>query len=131
MQTIEDKLRACNATAPNQRTAHFVSALCVAWPDGHREEFEARIKHNEFLEWAEVFGNYYGTHQNELERAAQEGVDLVLDIDVQGARQLKERIPAAVSMWTNAWFDESSPRSTRTSGTVPTYGSSCASGWLM
>ena len=43
MQTIEDKLRACDATAPNQRTAHFVSALCVAWPDGHREEFEARV----------------------------------------------------------------------------------------
>jgi XTP/dITP diphosphohydrolase len=43
MQTIEDKLRACDATAPNQRTAHFVSALCLAWPDGHREEFEARV----------------------------------------------------------------------------------------
>jgi XTP/dITP diphosphohydrolase len=43
MQTIEDKLRACNATTPNQRAAHFVSALCVAWPDGHCEEFEARV----------------------------------------------------------------------------------------
>ena len=41
MQKIEDKLQACSATA--QRTAHFVSALCVAWPDGHREEFEARV----------------------------------------------------------------------------------------
>ena len=46
-----------------------------------------------------MFGNYYGTHQSELERAAAEGVDLVLDIDVQGARQLKERIPAAVSIF--------------------------------
>ena len=43
MQTIEDKLQACGATAPNRRTAHFVSALCVAWPDGHCEEFEARV----------------------------------------------------------------------------------------
>src|SRR6201999_841331 len=55
-----------------------------------RQEFETRIVRGEFLEWAEVFGNYYGTHVSELDRAAAQGVDLVLDIDVQGARQLKE-----------------------------------------
>src|ERR1700728_1056714 len=49
-----------------------------------REEFEVRIARDEFLEWAEVFGNYYGTHQSELERAERDGCDLVLDIDVQG-----------------------------------------------
>jgi XTP/dITP diphosphohydrolase len=43
MQTIEDKLRALGAGAPQQRRAHFVSALCVAWPDGHVEEFEATV----------------------------------------------------------------------------------------
>jgi XTP/dITP diphosphohydrolase len=43
MQTVEDELRARGATTPDQRTAHFVSALCVAWPDGHLEEFEARV----------------------------------------------------------------------------------------
>jgi len=64
-----------------------------------REEFEERAARGEFLEHAEVFGNYYGTHVSELERAAEEGVDLVLDIDVQGARQLKERIPDAVSIF--------------------------------
>ncbi len=64
-----------------------------------REEFEERAARGEFLEYAEVFGNYYGTHTSELERAAAEGVDLVLDIDVQGARQLKKRIPAAVSIF--------------------------------
>ena len=64
-----------------------------------REEFERRIAQGEFLEWAEVFGNYYGTHRSELDRASQEGVDLVLDIDVQGARQLKEKIPAAVTIF--------------------------------
>ena len=53
----------------------------------------------EFLEFAEVFGNYYGTHISELDRADLEGVDLILDIDVQGARQLKDRIPAAVSIF--------------------------------
>ena len=64
-----------------------------------RNEFEARVAKGEFLEHAEVFGNYYGTHSSELERAAAEGVDLILDIDVQGARQLKEKRPAAVSIF--------------------------------
>ena len=64
-----------------------------------REEFEERIAKGEFLEYAEVFGNYYGTHISEWERAAAEGYDLVLDIDVQGARQLKQGIPAAVSIF--------------------------------
>jgi guanylate kinase len=64
-----------------------------------REEFEERIKRNEFLEYAEVFGNYYGTHRRALERAEAEGKDLVLDIDVQGARQLKKAVPEAVSVF--------------------------------
>jgi guanylate kinase len=64
-----------------------------------REEFERRVAAGEFLEHAEVFGNYYGTHISELARADKDGYDLVLDIDVQGARQLKEKIPAAVSIF--------------------------------
>jgi guanylate kinase len=64
-----------------------------------REEFEERMKRNEFLEYAEVFGNYYGTHRDALERAEAEGKDLVLDIDVQGARQLKKAVPEAVSVF--------------------------------
>ena len=64
-----------------------------------REEFEARIAKGEFLEHAEVFGNYYGTHVSELDRAAHEGVDLILDIDVQGERQLREKIPGVVSIF--------------------------------
>jgi XTP/dITP diphosphohydrolase len=43
MQTIEDSLRKRGATTAEHRGAHFVSALCVAWPDGHREDFEARV----------------------------------------------------------------------------------------
>jgi len=62
-------------------------------------DFESRIGKGEFLEYAKVFDNYYGTHIGELENAAAEGVDLILDIDVQGARQLKEKIPAAVSIF--------------------------------
>ena len=44
MTTVEDKLRACGAASAGQRTAHFVSALCVAWPDGHAEHFEATVE---------------------------------------------------------------------------------------
>lgn len=43
MKMIDDKLRDRGATTPDQRKAHFVSALCVAWPDGHVEDFEARV----------------------------------------------------------------------------------------
>ena len=43
METVEQKLRRAGATTEAQRKAHFVSALCVAWPDGHVEEFEARV----------------------------------------------------------------------------------------
>jgi len=64
-----------------------------------RAEFEAMVKRDEFLEWAEVFGNYYGTHRGILEEARALGRDLVLDIDVQGARQLIQKIPEAVTIF--------------------------------
>lgn len=64
-----------------------------------REAFEAMMARDEFLESADVFGNYYGTHQRFLHQAEAEGADLLLDIDVQGARQLRQRIPDAVSIF--------------------------------
>ena len=64
-----------------------------------RECFEAMLARDEFLEWAQVFGNYYGTHRGILEQACCAGKDLVLDIDVQGARQLKAKIPEAVTVF--------------------------------
>ena len=64
-----------------------------------RKDFEARLAHGEFLEFAEVFGNYYGTNRETFESATREGKDLVLDIDVQGARQLKVAIPQAISIF--------------------------------
>ncbi len=62
-------------------------------------EFEERLRNDEFLEWARVFDHYYGTHQGIWDEAQKTGKDLVLDIDVQGAAQLKERIPDAVSIF--------------------------------
>jgi guanylate kinase len=64
-----------------------------------RKEFEGCVARGEFLEHAEVFGNLYGTHRSALDRARREGLDLVLDIDVQGAGQLKGQIPDAVSIF--------------------------------
>jgi guanylate kinase len=64
-----------------------------------RPEFEDAVQAGEFLEWADVFGNYYGTHRRELDEAVVEGRDLILDIDVQGAGQLKSKIPDAVAIF--------------------------------
>jgi guanylate kinase len=73
--------------------------------DGHqyhfigRAEFLERLERDEFLEHALVFDNYYGTHRGILEQGRLQGKDVVLDIDVQGARQLKDKIPDAVSVF--------------------------------
>lgn len=64
-----------------------------------REEFERMIAAGEFLEWAEVFGNYYGTALSALDHARAEGKDLLLDIDVQGAVQVMRKLPSAVSIF--------------------------------
>lgn len=63
------------------------------------EEFEARISRDEFLEYALVFGNYYGTTKSVLQQAKEQGNDVLLDIDVQGERQVKQKMPDAVSIF--------------------------------
>jgi guanylate kinase len=64
-----------------------------------RPAFEKMIRDGEFLEHAEVFGNYYGTARRFLEEAEQNGRDLLLDIDVQGAKQIQDKLPAATSIF--------------------------------
>ena len=64
-----------------------------------RDDFEHMIAAGDFLEWAEVFGNYYGTALSALEHARVAGKDLLLDIDVQGAVQIMAKLPAAVSVF--------------------------------
>jgi guanylate kinase len=64
-----------------------------------RGEFERMIAAGDFLEWAEVFGNYYGTAVSALQHAADAGKDLLLDIDVQGALQVMKKLPEAVSIF--------------------------------
>lgn len=64
-----------------------------------REEFERMVAEGQFLEHAEVFGNYYGTARRSLELARAAGHDLLLDIDVQGAAQVRAKMPEAVSIF--------------------------------
>jgi guanylate kinase len=64
-----------------------------------RPEFEKMIAEDEFLEYAEVFGNYYGTARRFLRAAEEYERDLLLDIDVQGARQIQDKVPDATSIF--------------------------------
>ena len=64
-----------------------------------REEFEKMIGEGQFLEYAEVFGNYYGTARSFLSEAFARGNDLILDIDVQGAAQVERKLPEAASVF--------------------------------
>ena len=61
-----------------------------------REEFDRRVANGEFVEWAEVHGNCYGTLVSEVTSKLASGASLILEIDVQGALQVKERFPEAV-----------------------------------
>lgn len=64
-----------------------------------RDEFQEKIRKGEFLEWAEVHGNLYGTSKVETERIRTGGQDILLDVDVQGADQVRKAEPEAVTMF--------------------------------
>jgi guanylate kinase len=87
--SISYTTRAPRGSEQNGKQYHFVS----------HEEFERMIHADEFLEHANVFGNYYGTGRRFLKEAEQKGHDLMLDIDVQGAAQIKQKVPDAVSIF--------------------------------
>jgi guanylate kinase len=71
------------------REYHFIS----------REEFQGMIDAGDFLEYADVFGNFYGTASSSLTNAFSKGRDLLLDIDVQGATQVRQKMPDAVTIF--------------------------------
>ena len=87
--SISYTTRAPRGSEINGRQYYFVS----------RAEFEKMIQQDAFLEHAEVFGNYYGTARRFLHEAEQHGRDLLLDIDVQGAKQIQDKLPDAVSIF--------------------------------
>jgi guanylate kinase len=87
--SISYTTRAPRGSETDGRQYYFVS----------RSVFEKMIRDGEFLEHAEVFGNYYGTARRFLQKAEQEGRDLLLDIDVQGAKQIQDKLPGATSIF--------------------------------
>ncbi|MBB5056007.1 guanylate kinase [Granulicella aggregans] len=87
--SISYTTRAPRGSETNGREYHFTT----------REEFLRMVDAGEFLEWAEVFGNFYGTAASALAHASERGKDLLLDIDVQGALQVMKKLPAAVSIF--------------------------------
>ena len=87
--SISYTTRAPRGTEIDGRQYYFIS----------RPEFEKMIRDGDFLEYAEVFGNYYGTARRFLREAEQKGRDLLLDIDVQGAEQIQRKLPDATSIF--------------------------------
>lgn len=83
-----------------------------------REDFQAMAGRGEFVEWAPVFDQFYGTHRRYMEQGLSEGKDVVLDIDVKGARQLREKIPAAISVFILAPSREELEKRLRARGDV-------------
>lgn len=62
----------------------------------NKEKFEEMIKRDEFVEWAQVYGNYYGTSKNFIDEMIKSGKDILLDIDTQGAKNIKKIFPESV-----------------------------------
>ena len=90
MVSVSATTRAPRAGETNGVNYHFLS----------REEFEQRIAGDGLLEYAEYCGNYYGTPRREVEVALAEGRNVILEIEVQGALQVKKRFPEAVLIFT-------------------------------
>lgn len=87
--SVSHTTRAPRPGENNGEHYHFVS----------RDEFESLIEQGHFFEWAEVFGNYYGTSSIAIEALLLDGIDVFLDIDWQGARQVKDQLTEAKSIF--------------------------------
>ena len=61
--------------------------------------FEAKLRRGQFLEWARVFDQYYGTPMNKVREVLKKGKSVLLCIDVQGGREVKRKIPSAVTIF--------------------------------
>ena len=93
VREIEDVVFSVSATTRPARD-HEVDGV-----DYHflsEAEFRAMIEDDELVEWAEVHGHLYGTSREALQAASEEGRFLILDVDVQGAMQMRDRVPDAV-----------------------------------
>lgn len=91
--------------------------------DGHHyrfvtdREFDAMVARGGFLEWAEIFGHRSGTPAAEVQAARESGRDVLLELDVQGARSVRERVPDAVLVFLQPPSEEELGRRLRARGT--------------
>jgi guanylate kinase len=96
---VEQVPRLCMSRSYTSRPARPGETDGVDYNFVTRHRFEAMLAAGEFLEWADVFGNFYGTSAPETERLLAAGKDVVLVIDVQGARQVRSRGIETVSIF--------------------------------
>ncbi len=87
--SVSHTTRAKRESEKNGTHYHFVE----------KTEFESLINHGDFLEHAQVFGNYYGTSQSAVQQQLDTGIDVILEIDWQGAQQVRRLMPNAVSIF--------------------------------
>lgn len=71
-----------------------------------KEKFESKVKNDEFLEYACVHGNYYGTLKLEIIKKISDGKNIILEIDVQGGEQVKEKFPQSILVFVTAPNEE-------------------------
>ncbi len=81
----------CTTRAPRPGEADGINYFFIS-----KEEFKNCIDNNKFLEWAEFAGNYYGTKKKYINQCLEEGKNVILEIDTQGALQVKKQMPEAV-----------------------------------
>jgi guanylate kinase len=96
----DDRLRlSVSATTRPERPGEVDGTHYLFW---NREKFEKARAEGRFLEWAEVHGNLYGTLRDQVERLRGEGFGVILEIDVQGAEQVRRLCPENVSVFLKA-----------------------------
>ena len=87
--SVSHTTRAPRRGEENGKHYHFVSV----------PEFERMMEEGQFVEYAKVYGNYYGTSTQSLESLIRQGVDVILEIDTQGAEQIRRLLPQAYSIF--------------------------------
>ena len=95
----DDRLNLAYSTSMTTRSPRQGEKDGVDYFFTTKEKFEEAIKNGELLEYAEFVGNYYGTTLNEVERLRNEGKNVLLEIEVQGATQVQKRCPDALSIF--------------------------------
>ena len=95
----DDRLNLAYSTSMTTRSPRQGEKDGVDYFFTTKEKFEEAIKNGELLEYAEFVGNYYGTPLNDVERLRNEGKNVLLEIEVQGATQVQKRCPDALSIF--------------------------------